>query len=112
MYAKLTILLAALLVSCSGGQQSTDGRERQQVGGYAFIPVEPIVVGNSEWKVIDTIDAIVRIDMRMTLTHGTFKTDEEWAVFYRDLPEMILDNIEGAVVRCSSRKARRDSVGS
>ena len=110
MFKYVTILLTALLVSCAG-DAPVDGRQREQVGGYAFVPVEPIIIGNSEWDVIDTIDAIVRIDMRMTLTHPTFNRDAAFDVYYRDLPEMVLDNIKGAVVICSSRKARRDSVG-
>ena len=117
MFKKLTILLAALLVSCGGAEApSVNDREVTSIGGFSFIPVEPIITYNSVWNVVDTMDVVVKINMGLTLTHGEFTTvidtlTKEWFVVYRHLPEMNVDSIRGIVVQLESRKARRDSVG-
>ncbi|MHC4676826.1 MAG: hypothetical protein ACYTBZ_30445 [Planctomycetota bacterium] len=110
MRIRIIILFSFLLVSCSGGQ-TADGRYREQVNGYVFIPIEPIITTNNDFEFVDTIDAIVKIDMVMTIIHGTLKHGAAFNVEYGHAPEINMDSISGIVVELSSRKARRDSVG-
>ncbi|MHC4676827.1 MAG: hypothetical protein ACYTBZ_30450 [Planctomycetota bacterium] len=126
MTSKLTVLLAALLVGCSGGDNP--GNHREVIGGQsspvdigALVGTETIPIGEAVLSIQvpaacdfgdgDTVFAHVDLSVALRYTNGKQELNlPGWSAADTD-PQLSIRAIDGRILEWYSSKAQRDSGG-